>query len=459
MDFRSLPGPRPWPLLGNLPQLRIAAGPVQSLMALARQYGPVFRMTLRPYSPLVFSKAELVAELCDETRFEKFVGKPLQMLRRLAGSGLFTADNNAPEWHRAHRILTPAFAGHAVRSYFPVMLQAARALRERWMRLAKERQSVDVTADMTRLTFDTIGLAGFNYDFASLHNEKPHPFIESMTRSLSQAMQTLRNPLLILRIDRRWRLRKDLARMKDTVDSVIQERRKSKDAGRDLLGLMLEGRDPEDGSALSDVEIRYQILTFLVAGHETTSGLLSFALFYILRDPDLQKRLRAEIDRVIGPREPDYEDLANLTLIGQCLDEALRLWPPAPIFARAPRADVTLANGLTLPKGQPCLILLPMLHRDPEVWADAEGFDPSRFEIEKVRERNPGAYKPWGTGRRICIGRAFALAEARLALAMILRDFELDEAAPGDLSKAIEVSESLTLKPARFTLIPRPRLN
>lgn len=192
------------------------------------------------------------------------------------------------------------------------------------------------------------------------------------------------------------------------------------------------------------------MITFLVAGHETTSGALSFALHYLARHPDLAARARAEVDQVWGDTQaPGYDQVAKLRYVRRVLDESLRLWPTAPAYAREATRDTELAGVHPMRRGAWALILTPMLHRDPAVWgADAEEFDPDRFDAKAVRSRAPHTFKPFGTGARACIGRQFALHEATLVLGLLLRRYELRP----DPAYRLRVAERLTLMPEGLRL-------
>ncbi len=453
---RSIPQPRPLPLVGNVPDVGMTT-PVQSMMRLARQLGPLYRLSFPGQSLLVASSQEIVAELCDETRFDKHVHASLRQIRRFAGDGLFTAYTEEPNWERAHRILMPAFGPAAMRDYFDPMLDVAEQMLEKWQRLGP-RADLDVPDNMTRLTLDTIALSGFGYRFNSFYQREMHPFVDAMVRSLAEAgARSRRQKLqtrLMLATQRQYA--RDVAFMSSVVDELISERRAAGATGgqKDLLGLLLAGEDPVTHERLDDVNIRNQIVTFLIAGHETTSGLLSFTIYQLLKCPDVRARAHAEVDRVLGGERPTFEKLHRLTYLDQVLRESLRLWPTAPAFAVHPREDTVIGGAFAAEKGQPIMILTPMLHRDPKVWPDPERFDPERFSAEAVKSRPDSAWKPFGNGQRACIGRQFAMQEATLVLAMILQRFELVDHS----NYQLRIKETLTLKPDGFSIRVRPRL-
>lgn len=451
-----IPQPRPRPLVGNAPDVGMET-PVQNMMKLAREYGPVFRLKFPTMETVVVSSHQLVNELCDAQRFDKHVHGPLQHIRALAGDGLFTADTSMPNWGRAHRILMPAFGPQAVKNYFDGMYDIAEQLISKWARLG-DRVELDVPDNMTRLTLDTIALCGFGYRFNSFYQREMHPFVDAMVRSLSEASARSRRLPLQTKVNLLGRLQfgTDLHFMNSVVDELIRERRSEGATDHaDLLSLMLAGRDPQTGEGLDDLNIRYQMVTFLIAGHETTSGLLSFALYELMRHPELLARARGEVDAVLGGDTARFEHLAKLTFIDQVLRETLRLWPTAPAFAMTPKTRTTFA-GTEVNPGDSLLVLVPMLHRDPTVWSgDVERFDPERFAPGKIEAIPPNAWKPFGTGERACIGRPFAMQEATLVLAMLLQRFDL---IPSD-NYQLTVKETLTLKPDGLTMRVRERTN
>ncbi len=443
------------PLVGNAPDVGTET-PVQSFMRLAEQYGPLFRITFPSRSVLVVSSHALVDELSDESRFDKRVHGPLQHIRDFAGDGLFTAETGEPNWARAHRLLTPAFGPAAMKGYFEPMLDVAQQMVDKWARLGPSAD-IDVPDNMTRLTLDTIALSGFDYRFNSFYQREMHPFVGAMVRALGEAGARAKQlPLQTrLRLVSNNRYQRDIAYMQQLVDEVIRARKAAgpSTGSRDLLGLMLEASDPRTGDRLDDLNIRHQIVTFLIAGHETTSGLLSFTTYLLLKHPEVMARAREEIDSVLGGRTPRFDDLRKLTYLDQILRESLRLWPTAPAFAVRPLEHTTIGDGYPVTPDDTLLILTPQLHRDPAVWEDPARFDPSRFAPGSVENIPPNAWKPFGNGQRACIGRQFAMQEATLVLAMMLQRFELVDAHDYQL----KVKETLTLKPDGLTIRVRRR--
>ena len=455
-----IPSPPRTRYVGNMFSLR-AAAPIQDMMAFAKELGPIYWLDMMGKPIVVVSGADLVAELSDETRFDKTVRGALRRIRAFAGDGLFTAYTNEPNWSKAHNILLPNFAQRAMVGYHPMMADIATQLVQKWARLNADDE-IDVVRDMTSLALDTIGLAGFDYRFNSFYRRDNHPFVDAMVRALDATMRTRGLPLEdVIRADREYKLKSDIRYMNKTVDRIIQERRAHPELAkdkRDLLSYMMSGVDKKSGERLDDLQIRYQTITFLIAGHETTSGLLSFAIYYLLQNPDIMAKAVAEVDRVLGPdisATPTYQQVTQFDYITKVLKEALRIWPTAPAYAVTPYKDVEIIGGkYEIKKAYQTVVLIPSLHKDRTVWGDrADVFDPENHTREAEAKRPSSAYKPFGNGQRACIGRQFAMQESALVLAMILQRFELLD----PHRYALKVKETLSVKPDEFHIKVRPR--
>src|SRR6201987_3056449 len=287
-----IPQPPTKPVVGNMLSLDSSA-PVQNLTRLAKELGPIFWLDMIGAPLVIVSGHDLVDESSDEPGFDKAARGPLRRVRAVAGDGLFTADTAEPNWSKAHNILLQPFGNRAMQSYHPSMLDIAEQLVKKWERTNADDE-IDVVHDMTALTLDTIGLCGFEYRFNSFYRRDYHPFVETLVRSLETIMMTRGLPLENLWMQKRKRdLAGDVAFMNKMVDEIIAERRGNAAAAenkKDMLGAMMTGVDRASGEQLDDVNIRYQINTFLIAGHETTSGLVSYTLYALLKPPEILKK-------------------------------------------------------------------------------------------------------------------------------------------------------------------------
>ncbi|MFF3405213.1 bifunctional cytochrome P450/NADPH--P450 reductase [Streptomyces sp. NPDC002742] len=455
-DPRPIRSPRGIPLLGHTPQIP-HTNPVAYFGELSKQFPEgIYGMDIAGIKQVFVYDPDLVAEICDETRFYKQIEKtPLNHVRDFAGAGLFTAHQHEEEWGMAHRILMPAFSQRAMKNYYGQMLEIAQNLAGRWER--KEGRPVNITDDYTRLTLDTIAVSGFGYRFDSFAEEELHPFLQALLGALVESLRRSQELPMMTKLRRAddKKYRENIQVMRELVESVIKERRQGESSGEDdLLGLMLQATDPETGKLLDDDNVRDQVLTFLIAGHETTSGLLSFATYSLMRNPHVLAQAYAEVDRLLpGDTVPDYDTIMKLDVIPRILEETLRLWAPIPAFGKAPIEDTVIGGCYELKKGTRVNILEGPLHTHPKAWDRPEEFDIDRWLPENRAQQHPHAYKPFGNGVRACIGRQFALTEARLALALVLQKFKFAD--PNDYT--MDVREALTRKPGDFELVVRTR--
>jgi cytochrome P450/NADPH-cytochrome P450 reductase len=456
----TLPGLRPIPqpdqhfLMEHLLDAG-AAAPGQLLMEVARAYSPLFQLPIPGQDRVTVCGYGPVPDVCDERRFDKAVAGGLLKLRDLMGDGLFTAWTTEPNWGKAHRILLPSFSLQAMQGFLPMMLDLAEQLLEKWERLNPDDE-VDVPADMTRLTLDTIGLCGFDYRFNSFYRQDPHPFVQHMVSALTLAQEAaFGGPTKQLDALKAAQFQEDVDCINGLLDKIIADRKQKMQTGavkQDVLNAMLTGVDKQTGERLDDRNIRYQMITFLIAGHETTSGLLSFALFFLLKHPDVLARAYEEVNRVLGrdPRlQPTYQQVKQLTYLAQILKETLRLTPPASGFTRCPYEDTVIDGQYLIKKDQPVFTLTPMVHRDHAVWGEqAESFNPDHFTREAQEQQPPYSWLPFGSGQRACIGRDFAMQEATLVLGMILQRFKLMD----HTNYRLVIQQTLTIKPADFKI-------
>ncbi|WP_415972970.1 cytochrome P450 [Rhodococcus sp. 077-4] len=432
--------------------------PVQDSTAMAGRLGPMFERNVLGRRFVFAAGADVVGELCDEKRFEKFLPPGVENLRDIGADGLFTAYNHEPNWQRAHDLLRPAFTAGAMRGYHDIMVDVADDLIEHWEGRARTGATTDVSSDMTKLTLETIGRTGFSYSFGSFERAEPHPFVSAMVGALTynQRRALLKIPAFakpfFARSDREYAHNKQY--LADVLADVVRTRRRSTEEFTDLLQIMMDAaREADNPNALSEANIGYQILTFLIAGHETTSGALSFALYYLSTHPEVFERARAEVDEVWGAGKPEFGQVPKLRYVRRVLDESLRLWPTVPAFGRGARAQTVVGDGYRMAAGDWAIVLVTALHRDP-VWGERpDEFDPDNFLPARIKSRPAHVYKPFGTGERACIGRQFAIHEAVLVLGTILQRFDLQ----ADPSYRLKVTERLTMMPDGFEVRPTIR--
>ncbi|KAF2104350.1 cytochrome P450 [Rhizodiscina lignyota] len=454
----EIPGPPGLPFVGNVFDID-PNNTINSFSHLADKYGPIFKLSVGGQWRYFVAGFEPFSELTDDKRFRKGIAPALKQVRNGAGSGLFTAFHGEHDWEIAHRTLLPAFGPLPIQNMFDEMYDIASQLILKWARNGPGTP-ISVTDDFTRLTLDSIAICALDTRFNSFARTEQHPFVKAMVDFLVESGNRQNRPAVAQMFYREAnkKYNDDINLMHSVAQEVLDRRRKNPSDKKDLLNAMVIGKDPKTGEQLSDENIMNNMITFLIAGHETTAGMLSFTTYYLLKNPSAYRRAQQEVDSVVGTGPVKYEHTKKLPFIEACLRETLRLEPTAPGFSREPSQghDETLCGGKYLiPDGSKVFCLLQKIQRDPAVFGeDADEFKPERMLDENFQKLPGSSWKPFGTGPRGCIGRPFAWQEGVLALAMILQNFELRLADPG---YQLHIKQTLTVKPADLYMYATPR--
>lgn len=448
----EIPEPAGLPWLGHITQVDPEI-PLAYFKAVADQYGEVFRLRFLSRTIIFVTTQAMVNETCDEQRFQKCIDTVLGQIRNGVHDGLFTARKGEENWGIAHRVLMPAFGPLSIRGMFDEMHDIASQLALKWARRGSAHE-IQVTDDFTRLTLDTLALCSMGYRFNSYYSEAMHPFIEAMGDFLVAAGSRGRRPLpqVFYRAEDQ-KFDKDIDILRSTAKEVLDARRQGlSDRDNDLLAAMIKGVDTKTGKKMTDESIMDNLITFLIAGHETTSGLLSFAFYQLCKHPEAYAKAQAEVDSVVGKGAIQVEHLSKLPYMNGVLREVLRLNATIPLHALEPLEDTLLAGKYPVKKGETILNMLAKSHLDPKVYGpDADQFKPERMLDENFNRLNrefPNCWKPFGNGMRGCIGRPFAWQESLLVMVMLLQNFNFVLRPGYDL----KIKQTLTIKPGNMTM-------
>ncbi|HXZ02247.1 MAG TPA: cytochrome P450 [Stellaceae bacterium] len=338
------------------------------------------------------------------------------------GRGLLTSEDET--WRRHRRIMAPAFDHRSIVSYSPIMIETALRLLATWDALPAGT-AVDVAAAMMRATLDIISRTMFSTDSDGI--------VGIVERDVARYQAEIRPELADLLglpawLSRLWGSRRStniFTEFDRAIDRLLASREQAGEAQpKDLLARLIAARDEETGGGMTAQEVRDQVVTIFMAGHETTAVALTWTWYLLSQHPAAEAKLQDELRAVLGGRPPEHGDLARLPYTRMVIEEAMRLYPPAHTLSRAAlKPDEVL--GKRIPKGATILIVPWLLHRNPKLWESPERFDPERFAPERVARRHRFAYIPFGAGPRICIGAAFAMAEAMLILATVAQRYRL----------------------------------
>ncbi len=361
-------------------------------------------------------------------------------LAQVTGRGLLTSDGEL--WLKQRRLMQPAFHRRRLEAYSDAIVSATSDMIDRWIPSGESQTTVDIDAEMMQVALEIVGHTLFNLDLRNEAQEMTEGVLEMLEYVVFRASTPIAPPLsLPTRRNRRY-----LAAMEKlnavVYDTIAARRVAGVDRG-DVLSILMQASDDGSGPAMSDEQIRDEMVTLIIAGHETVASALTWSWYLLSLDPGVRQRMEREIDDVLGGRSPTVDDLHALAFTRQVFDETLRLYPPAWLITRRALNDDQIGEA-TIP-GNALMIMSPYVtHRHPAFWANPAGFDPDRFTPEAVSERPRFAYIPFGGGPRLCIGDSFALLEGPLILATVAQRMRLDLVP----SHPVNVDALVTLRPS-----------
>lgn len=418
------------------------------LVDAANRYGDVVRFEFGPRSvhfpAYLIRHPDHIHHVLFEARESYPKSFDYKLLARSLGEGLVTSEGAL--WARQRRLVQPAFRHSQVLAFAEPMIEASLEVRRRWSELAVEGQPVDVAAEMMRLTLDSVGRTLFSSDLAG-EVDSISPAVGFLVRDMVERMSSATGlASLLLRQIPTPANRRALAALRTldfVVSRLIARRRALPESERpaDLLSMLLGARDDETGKCMDDRQIRDEVMTFFIAGHETTGNALAWTWFLLSTHPLVTRRLREELRSVLAGRDLGPEDVGKLTYTKAVVQEAMRLYPPVAAIGREARHDDEI-GGFYLPARSTVLISPWVSHRNPQFWPAPEAFDPDRF-LPGALEHPRLAYLPFGAGPRQCIGAGFALQELVIALATLADRFE-PALVPGH---RVEPQLGVTLRP------------
>lgn len=412
-----MPGPLGNPVFGVMRELQ--HDQLGFYMKLRRQYGDIVRFrVLGPIFAYVLFHPNDIDYVLRRNQQNYHKGIAHQRFKSLLGEGLLTSDGAL--WRRERRLAQPAFHRQRIAGFATTMTEATAQMLERWQDYAQSGQAFDIAAEMTRLTLAVVGRTLFSTDVsgeASTVRKNLYIALEHINYELSHFTLPERVPT-----PGNLRYFRAVRALDTVVHEIIDERRQSGEDRGDLLSMLMLARDEETGESMSDAQLRNEVMTLILAGHETTANTLTWTWYLLAQHPDVEHRLHEELASVLNGRTPTLEDLPRLPYARMILDEALRLYPPAWGMSRK-TVNADEIRGYAIPAGAELAVVQYVTHRHPDFWENPEQFDPERFTPERSAGRPHFAYFPFGGGPRLCIGNTFALMEAHLILAMMAQTY------------------------------------
>lgn len=431
------PGPYGYPLVGVLPQMR--RNMLQFLTESVQQYGDVVLLRMGSKRVTLLCHPEHISHVLQENHSNYRKSEFIKKIKPFLGQGLATSEGEV--WRRQRRLAQPAFHRQRIAGLAKVVTGATEDMLASWGDYANSRKTIDVLNEMMQLTGQIIVRALFGTEISHSERVLTEEFSIVTQYSLKRILSVIDWGEFLPTPSRR-QFDRAMDHLNEVVWGIIRARRKSNEGREDLLSMLLNAQDSETNERMNDEQLRDEVMTMFFAGHETTGLALTWTWYLLAQHSEIEKRLREEVEGVLQDRVSTIDDLSSLIYTKMVIQEAMRLYPPAWVISRAAIRDDEI-GGYRIPANSALLLSPYLTHRHPKFWNDPEQFDPERFSPNKDDERPRYAYYPFSGGPRHCIGEQFALMEAQLIVATVVRRFHLD----GIPGQKVEPQPLLTLRP------------
>lgn len=417
VNIKNAKGPKGNLLFGAA--LDFKKDPIQFILDTEHHF-PGFSRFRFVYIKMVFlSDPEYVRHVLQNNNKNYKKGIEYEHLKPVLGEGLLTSEGDF--WLRQRRLAQPAFHKDRIASFFSVMCNCTDQMLNEWK---LKQGSIDLHAEMMHLALDIVARTLLSADVKAESNEIEHALSVSIEESYHR-VKTLINFPLWLPVPRHLRYNTQRKKLDHVVNKIIEQRRKSGEKFDDLLDMLMSVEDADTNEKMSDKQLRDEVMTIFLAGHETTANALTWTFYLLARNPEVLSKLKQEINDVLKGKNPHFDDLKNMPYTLQVIHEVLRLYPPAWALGRSALTDDVI-DGYPIKKGDNIFISPYVIHRSPRFWENADQFIPERFSPDKLKELHKFVYFPFGGGPRFCIGNSFAMMEMQIIIPMILQKFTIE---------------------------------
>ena len=403
--------------VGAVPSL--AKDPLSFFIHSLHERGDLVPLNLGPTKLLLVHHPDYVRHVLQDNWRNYGKGSMWVAIRKLVGNGLLGSEGEL--WLRQRRLMQPAFHRQHIAELTHTVTEVIAATLADWKVLAENKQPVEMAHAMSSLTMKIIVRTMFGTGISDAETREMVEAYSKALKLMNVRMWTFFLPDFIP-LPGDTAFRETIQQIDRAVYRFINERRQNPSEANDLLNMLLDARDEDTGEGMNDQQVRDEVFTVFMAGHETSAAVMTWAWYLIWQHPEVERRLQRELKEVLGERAPAFEDLPRLTYTRMIIEETMRMFPPGWLIQRSTLADDTI-GGLSVKAGTTVLISPYVVHRHPDFWEDAERFDPDRFAPERSITRH--AYLPFGEGPRLCIGNNVAMMEMQLMLAMIAQNYRL----------------------------------
>jgi cytochrome P450 len=433
----TISGPRGFPLVGVLPQLW--RDPLGFFMDTAREYGDITFLNLGFNKAFLLNHPNHIKHVLQDNYRNYRKSSFIEKLKPLLGEGLLTSDGEL--WTRQRQLLQPGFRRERLQGLAHIMTEVIAAMIVRWGEIREPGATIDLAGEMSRVALEVIVKTMFSTDIGA-EAAKVSEAITVLQAHASSRVWAFTDLTERIPTRRNRRFRQALRTLDEVVYRIIDGRRRGGKDKDDLLSMLLAARDADSGEGMNDRQLRDEVMTMFVAGHETTANALSWIWYLLGQYPEAAMKVHQEAATTLKGGMPSLEDLPNLVYTKMVIQECLRLLPSIWWYARTAIEDDQIGS-CHIPAGSTVIISQYLTHRHPAFWEDPETFDPERFAPENVVGRPPYAYFPFGGGPRVCIGKHFAMLEIQLLVPIVAQAYRL-EPVPG---RKVELEPYITLRP------------
>ena len=402
--------------------LQISKGILPFAERMAKKHGSIFMAKTLVINLVVVAEPDYVDYVLRVNNKNYVKSQGYKTLKLFLGEGLLTSEGDF--WRKQRRLAQPAFHRKKLEKLVEDMSAEVEMLANEWGKQAKNGPFVvNISDEMSRVAMRIVGGALLGTEVEQVYQQVSHSITYLNEAGIHRITHPLTSLPIWVPIPKNIRFKKEAKALDKIIYGFINERRSNPAERHDLLQMLLDARDEETGEGMSDLQLRDEVMTLFIAGHETSVMALSWTWYLLALNPHIWEKLKTEIDAVLGRRIPVFEDLRNLPYTRQVIDESMRLYPPAWVIGRRPLSPDEV-DGYPIPQKSNVLMATYLIHRRPDLWPDPETFDPDRFTPDKIKERHKYAYFPFGGGPRLCIGNNFALMEMQMVLAGLAGKFK-----------------------------------
>lgn len=414
--------------------------PLDFLLKKWKAEGDIFKFRLAHRYLIVISHPDYIKHVMQENHMNYKKSLAYRKLKLLLGNGLFTSEGEY--WLKQRRLSQPAFHKERIANYFGTMVSFTNLLMDKWTAESKLGNKIYLHKEMTELTLKIISktLLGIELSEEGKIVEENLPF--ALNFMIRRVTSTINYPMS-LPLKKHTQFKRAVQALYHSIGGIIKNKRLQQDSGMDLLSTLMAVKDEETGERMSDQQLKDEVLTFFLAGHETSAVAVTWAIYLLMQNPEELAKLKSEIDNVLKDEEFNISHLKRLSYTTQVIKETMRMVSPVWVLGREALADDQLGR-FDVKKGQSIIFSPYLVHRHPDYWESPEAFKPERFTPEREAKMHKFAYFPFGGGPRLCIGASFAMMEMQIILSLLIKNFDFTPASnekPG-------FNFSLTLRPS-----------